>query len=132
MPKPVVMQICNISRWVSQLNMLMHLNASPKKPSRIILLGGNGFIGQSLIAIIIEYIGLLNNAIGRLGFFEGKEQHVVKQFQCEVDICETPRANLIIYGHYDTTNLLKAFPTFSLTKIEDGIESYQQGSNFSG
>ena len=52
MPKPVVLQVCNISRWVSQLNMLMHLNASPQKPSRMVLLGGNGFIGQNLASIL--------------------------------------------------------------------------------
>jgi UDP-glucose 4-epimerase len=314
MPKPVVMQICNISRWVSQLNMLMHLNASPKKPSRIILLGGNGFIGQNLASILekdgvdllslgskdidlsapdsvskladllqttdtivflsaitpdkgrdtdvfiknlqmmkhfcgalknkpvshviyfssdavyglkqsnisegspvapadlygvmhlsrelmlsemksipqiilrvtmvygagdthasygpnrffktakqnkridlfgggeelrdhvhvkdiaeltklcafMKTTGLLNIATGRSTSFKEVAGLVANQFQKKVDICETPRANSITYRHYDTTNLLKAFPTFSLIKIEDGIKSYQYGSNISG
>jgi len=314
MPKPVVQQVCSISRWVSQLNMLMHLNASPQKLSRMVLLGGNGFIGQNLVSILrdaqVEFlslsskdidlcapnsvtklvdllqttdtvvflsaitpdkgrdtdvfiknlqmmkhfcsalkikpvnhviyfssdavyglkqsnvsenspvapadlygvmhlsrelmlsevknishiilrvtmvygtgdthasygpnrffktakqdkridlfgggeelrdhvhvndvaeitklcafmktIGLLNIATGQSTSFKEVARLVANQFQNKVDICETPRANSITYRHYDNTNFLKAFPTFSLTKIEDGIESYQQGSNFSG
>ena len=313
MPKPVVMQVCNISRWVSQLNMLMHLNASPKKPSRIILLGGNGFIGKNLASILrdaevnllslgskdidlsvpdsvpklsdllrttdtvvflsaitpdkgrdadvfiknlqmmkhfcgalknkpvshviyfssdavyglkqsyvsegspvapadlygvmhlsrelmlsemksiphvilrvtmvygtgdthasygsnrffktakqnkridlfgggeelrdhvnvkdiaaltklsafMKTTGLLNIATGRSTSFKDVARLVANQFQNKVDICESPRANSITYRHYDTINLLKAFPTFSFIKIEDGIETYQNRRNFS-
>ena len=314
MPRLAVLQVCNISHWVSQINMLMHLNSLPKKPSRIVLLGGNGFIGQNLASILekdgvdllslcskevdlsapdsvtklvdllqttdtvvflsaitpdkgrdtdvfiknlqmmkhfcsalkikpvnhviyyssdavyglkqsnvsedspvapadlygvmhlsrelmllevksISHIilrvtmvygagdthasygpnrffktakqdqridlfgggeelrdhvhvndvvaitklcafmkttGLLNIATGRSTSFKEVAELVTNQFQNKVNICESPRANSITYRHYDTTNLLKAFPTFSLTKIEEGIESYQHGSNFSG
>jgi UDP-glucose 4-epimerase len=314
MPKPVVQQVCSISRWVSQLNMLMHLNTLPKKPSRIVLLGGNGFIGQNLASILqdaqvdflslsskdidlcapdsvpkivdllqitdtvvflsaitpdkgrdadvfiknlqmmkhfcsalknkpvshviyfssdavyglkqsnvsedspvapadlygvmhlsrelmlaemksISHIilrvtmvygagdthasygpnrffktakqdqridlfgggeelrdhvhvndvaaitklcafmkttGLLNIATGRSTSFKEVAELVTNQFQNKVNICESPRANSITHRHYDTINLLKAFPTFSLIKIEDGIETYQNRRNFSG
>lgn len=310
MPKPVVLQVCNISPWVSQLSMLMHLNVLQQKPSRIVLLGGNGFIGQNLACILkdaevdllslgskdielcapdsalkladllrttdtvvflsaitpdkgrdtdvfiknlqmmkhfcsalkskpvshviyfssdavygldqsnvyegspvapadlygvmhlsrelmliemksiphvilrvtmvygagdthasygpnrffktakqnkridlfgggeelrdhvhvkdvavitklcafMKTIGLLNIATGRSTSFKQIAGLVANQFQNKVDIYENPRANAITYRHYDTTNLLKAFPAFSLTKIEDGIETYQHGS----
>lgn len=32
--------------------MLKHLNASPQKPNRVVLLGGNGFIGQNLVSTL--------------------------------------------------------------------------------
>ena len=314
MQKHVVLQVCNISHLVSQLNMLKHLNASPQKPSRIVLLGGNGFIGQNLASILekdkVDFIslssnevdlsapdsvskladllqttdtvvflsaitpdkgrdtdafiknlqmmkhfcaalkskhvshviyfssdavyvidqsrvsedspvapadlygamhlsrelmlsdmksmphvilrvtmvygagdthasygpnrffktalqnnridlfgggeelrdhvhvkdvaaltklctfmkttGLLNIATGRSSTFKEVARLVANQFQNKIDICESPRANAISYRRYDITNLLKAFPTFSLTKIEDGIESYQYRSNLNG
>ena len=132
MPRLAVLQVCNISHWVSQINMLMHLNSLPKKPSRIVLLGGNGFIGQNLASILVESTGLLNIETGRSSSFKEVAQLLATQFQNKVDSCKILRANSITYRHYDNTNLLKAFPTFSLTKIEVGIESYQQGGNFIG
>ena len=34
--------------------MLHHLNAQPTKPSRVILLGGSGFVGQEITKILTE------------------------------------------------------------------------------
>jgi hypothetical protein len=84
------------------------------------------------LSAYMKTTGLLNSATGRSTSFKDVAGLVANQFQKNVDICETPRANSITYRHYDTTNLLKTFPTFSLIKIEDGIKSYQYGSNISG
>jgi len=84
------------------------------------------------LCILMKTTGLLNIATGRSTTFKEVARLVANQFQNKVDICESPRANAISYRRYDITNLLKAFPTFSLTKSEEGIESYQFGSNLNG
>jgi hypothetical protein len=126
MPKPVALQVCDISHWVSQLNMFKHLNALLQKPSRIVLLGGNGFIDRSFVSIFLKI------ATGQSSTFKEVARLVANQFKNKVDFCKSPRTNSISYRRYDITNLLKAFPTFSLTMIEDGIKSYQHRSNLNG
>ena len=84
------------------------------------------------LCAFMKTTGLLNIATGRSSTFKEVARLVANQFQNKVDICESPRANAISYRCYDITNLLKAFPTLSLTKIEDGIESYQHRSNLNG
>ena len=110
----------------------MHLNASPQKPSRIVLLGGNGFIGKSLAFILMESIGLLNIATRQSSFFESEEQLVVKQFLNKRDTSNNSRTNKMIYRYCDHTNLLTTFSSLVLTEIEQSIELYQYRGNLNG
>ena len=112
--------------------MVMHLNASPQKPSRIILLGGNGFIGQNLSSILMESTGFLNIATGQSSSFESEGQLVVKQFLNKMDTSSDPRTNQMIYRHCDHTNILTTFSSLVLTEIEQGVELYQYRGNLNG
>jgi nucleoside-diphosphate-sugar epimerase len=113
-----------------------------KQDQRIDLFGGgeelrdhvhvNDVAAITKLCAFMKTTGLLNIATGRSTSFKEVAGLVANQFQHKVDICETPRANSITYRHYDTINLLKAFPTFSLIKIEDGLKTYQNRRNFSG
>ena len=132
MQKPVVLQVCNISLSVSTLSMLKHLNASLQKPGRIILLGGNGFIGQNLASILLKIIGLLNIAPGQSSSFQSVAQLVVKQFQNKVEIGSGTCANQMSHRQYDNSNLFNTLPPLVLTKIEGDIEPYQYRSSLNG
>ncbi len=105
-----------------------------KQSKRIDLFGGGEELRDHIhvkdVAIItklcssMKTIGLLNIATGRSTTFKEVALLVANQFQKKADIIESPRVNSITYRHYDITNLIKAFPKLVLTKIEDGIQSY--------
>lgn len=65
--------------------------------------------------------GTLNVATGRSISFKELAQLVARQFEKPVEFVETPRANSITHRHYDVTNLIKAFPDFCFTPLEDGV-----------
>ncbi|GIW78854.1 MAG: NAD-dependent dehydratase [Gemmatales bacterium] len=65
--------------------------------------------------------GVLNVASGKsVSFFEVAEL-VARLSQRPVKVEGTPRQNPITHRHFDVTEQIKAFPTFSYTPIEKGI-----------
>lgn len=66
-------------------------------------------------------VGTLNVATGvSKSFFEVAEI-VAKQFQNRTKVITTPRINPITQRHYNVTSLIKAFPDFQFTLLEDSI-----------
>jgi UDP-glucose 4-epimerase len=65
--------------------------------------------------------GTLNVATGRSSSFRSVAELVARQFAAPPEICGAPRANPIAHRHYDITNLVRAFPDFRFTALEDGI-----------
>lgn len=106
------------------------------KSSRIDLFGSgeemrdhvhvNDVAGIAKSCVYMKSSGLLNVATGNSNSFKRVAELVAGQFEGGVEICENPRMNPITYRHYDVTNLLKSFPSKSMTKLEDGIRSYQK------
>lgn len=71
--------------------------------------------------LLYKSIGTLNIATGISKSFYEIAQCVAKQFGSSIEVITTPRANPITHRHYDVTNLIKAFPNFRFTALEDGI-----------
>ena len=65
--------------------------------------------------------GTLNVATGVSRSFHELAELVAKQFDNNIEIIVTPRANPITQRHYGVTNLIKAFPDFRFIAPEDGI-----------
>jgi len=65
--------------------------------------------------------GLLNLATGISTSFYEVAEAVGSQFDQDIEVVTTPRANPITHRHYDVTNLIKAFPDFRFIGLEDGI-----------
>lgn len=65
--------------------------------------------------------GTLNVATGVSKSFHDLAELVAKQFDNNIEIIVTPRANPITQRHYGVTNLIKAFPDFRFIAPEDGI-----------
>ena len=65
--------------------------------------------------------GTLNVATGVSRSFHELAELVAKQFDNNIEIIATPRANPITQRHYGVTNLIKAFPDFRFIAPEDGI-----------
>ena len=53
---------------------------------------------------------------------------VALQFDRPAKVAGTPRANPITHRHYDPTNLIKAFPDFRFTPLEEGIAKVHRES----
>lgn len=65
--------------------------------------------------------GTLNMATGRSISFNEVARLVGAQFDEPIEIEQTPSANPITHRHYGVTALVKAFPGFRFTSLEDGI-----------
>ena len=65
--------------------------------------------------------GTFNIATGTSRSFYEIAGIVARQFPNPVDIATSPRANPVTHRHYDVTNLIKAFPDFRFTALDDGI-----------
>lgn len=74
-----------------------------------------------------RYTGLLNIATGRSTTFQDVAHFVAQQFD-SVDIVRNTRASPITYRHYDVTNLIKAFPGFRFTTLQEGLRTYRHHS----
>ena len=72
-------------------------------------------------ALLHRSAGTLNVATGRSVSFRELAGLVAKQFARPIEIAHTPRANPITHRHYDVTALIKAFPDFRFTPLEDGV-----------
>ncbi len=65
--------------------------------------------------------GTLNVATGTSKSFHEVAEIVAKQFNRKIEIVPTSRQNPVTHRHYDVTNLIKAFPDFCFTALEDGV-----------
>jgi UDP-glucose 4-epimerase len=63
--------------------------------------------------------GTLNLATGRSTSFHDVARIVSKAFDKPIEIITTPRTNPVTHRHYDVTNLLKAFPSYRFTGLEE-------------
>ena len=70
--------------------------------------------------------GTLNLATGRSISFRDLARLVGAQFDTMPRIVESARANPITHRHYDITCLIKAFPRFRFTSLEEGIARVHQ------
>ena len=101
------------------------------KDGRITLFGGgeetrDHVYVDDAAALIVRCLlhastGVLNVATGVSASFADVARLVAKQFGGGVEIVTTPRANPVTHRHYDITRLIKAFPDFRFTALEDGI-----------
>lgn len=65
--------------------------------------------------------GVLNVATGRSASFHEVAESVAQQFPHPVEIVKTSRVNPVTHRHYDVANLVKTFPDFRFTALEDGV-----------
>jgi UDP-glucose 4-epimerase len=65
--------------------------------------------------------GTLNAATGVSHSFREVAELIARQSKNQIQIVTTPRANPVTHRHYDVTNLIKAFPDFRFTPLEDGV-----------
>ena len=68
---------------------------------------------------------MLNVATGKSHSFKRVAELVADQFNRPIKIQQIARSNQVIHKHFDTANLLKAFPSLSLTLLEDGLMLFQ-------
>lgn len=104
-----------------------------QKDGRILLFGGgeetrdhvhvDDVAALTVRCLLYGTTGMLNIASGVSKSFYEVAQVVAKQFDKPVNIVTTPRANPVTRRHYDLTSLIKAFPDFCFTSLEDGIAS---------
>ena len=82
----------------------------------------------SLMALVLRHrsSGILNAATGRSISFFDLAHLVARQFDKQVEIICTPRANPVTYRAFDPTACLKAFPSFTFTPLEKGIARVHQ------
>ena len=83
------------------------------------------FIGDvsRLIELVLRHRseGVLNIATGRAVSFADMAAHVRTAAGRDVAIAPSPRANPITHRHFDTTEIARAFPTFSPIMPADGV-----------
>ena len=83
---------------------------------------------DDVVALTIRFligrnVGIFNIATGVSITFREVAELVSKQFDKSVEIITTNRVNPITHRHYDVTNLIKLFPDFCFTTLEEGLKS---------
>ncbi len=71
-------------------------------------------------------IGTLNVSTGVSKPFYEVAEMVARQFSNSIGIVTTSRTTPVVHRHYDVTNLIKAFPDFRFTALEDGLARVHQ------
>ena len=66
--------------------------------------------------------GILNAVTGVSHSFREVAEIVARQFEGEIEIVTTPRANPITHRRYRPEGVLTAFPDFQFTPLEEGIQ----------
>jgi UDP-glucose 4-epimerase len=104
---------------------------SARKDGKITLFGGgeetrdhvhvDDVAALTVRCMLHRSTGLLNVATGVSKSFRSVAELVASQFPGAIEIVATPRANPVTHRHYDVTNLIKAFPDFHFTALEDGV-----------
>lgn len=102
------------------------------KDGRIPLFGGGEETRDHLyvddaVAIILRVVahgsrGLLNLASGQSETFRAAAELIAAQAGRTVTIEPSARQNPVTHRHFETTNLLQAFPTLRFTPLRKGIE----------
>lgn len=72
-------------------------------------------------AIVDRHTGVLNVATGTSWSFRGVAELAVEQARSSSTIETTERQNPIVHRHFDTTALLRAWPTLALTQLREGM-----------
>ena len=106
------------------------------KDGRIALFGGgeetrdhihvDDVAALTVRCIAAKKTGTFNIATGTSRSFHEVAVLVARQFPRPVEIATSPRANPVTHRHYDVTNLVKAFPDFRFTALEDGVARVHQ------
>jgi len=65
--------------------------------------------------------GILNVATGSSESFADVAKQVVELHGKGINVEFNPRVNPIIHRHFDTTNIIKAFPSFTMTPLSIGL-----------
>lgn len=73
--------------------------------------------------------GILNVATGRSIDFGALARLVAAQFDSDVEVCPSPRGMPISHRSFDVTAIHKAFPGFTFTPLEVGIELAHKGES---
>jgi nucleoside-diphosphate-sugar epimerase len=69
--------------------------------------------------------GVLNVATGTSFTFKRVAELVADRFSEHIEIQQNPRSNPITHRHFNITNLLKAFPSLCLTRLDYGLKITQ-------
>lgn len=77
------------------------------------------------LCIHMRSYGLLNVATGKSYSFKKVAEIIADQFNMPVKIHQNMRSSPITHKHFDVTNLIKAFPSFCLTGLEEGLKLTQ-------
>jgi UDP-glucose 4-epimerase len=77
----------------------------------------------ALIVLVLRHrsIGTLNLATGRSISYADLATRVAALLDRPIDIVSTPRQCPISHRHFDVSAILKAFPTFNLTPLDQGL-----------
>jgi nucleoside-diphosphate-sugar epimerase len=78
------------------------------------------------LAILHRSAGVLNLATGRSVSFAEIARMVAAGFPGKVEIAATPRQNPVTHRAFDIAALLRAFPGFAFTKLEQGLAAAQR------
>jgi len=77
------------------------------------------------LCVYMRSCGLINVATGESVAFKRVAELVAGKLNGPINIQQTPRSNPITHKHFDTTNLLKAFPCLCLNDLENGLRLTQ-------
>lgn len=69
--------------------------------------------------------GILNLATGHSISYYDLAHKIKALYGPSIEVVETPRQNPITHRHFDVTAVYKAFPTFSFTPLDKGLEKIQ-------
>ena len=77
----------------------------------------------TLRCLMHKTTGTLNLVTGRSVPFHTVAQLIRKHVASMVEIAQSPRGDPVTHRHYDVTNLIKLFPDFRFTPLEDALAS---------
>jgi UDP-glucose 4-epimerase len=107
------------------------LRRTARKDGRITLFGDgeetrDHILVDDVVALILcvlrhRSVGLLNLATGRSVSYRELADKVAALFDTPVEVIGTPRQNPVTHRHFDVTALLRAFPGFAFTPLDEGL-----------
>jgi UDP-glucose 4-epimerase len=86
----------------------------------------NDVITLTELCLTKKTTGLLNLATGFSTSFLDVAKMIKERFPGMVDVKCLPRAVKVTHRYYDTTNLIKAFPSFDIMRLAQGISLYTE------
>ncbi|MFD1625122.1 NAD-dependent epimerase/dehydratase family protein [Azospirillum griseum] len=107
------------------------LRRAARKDGRITLFGEgeetrDHILVDDAVALILRVLrhrsaGLLNLATGRSVSYRDLADKVAALFDTPVEVVGTSRQNPVTHRHFDVTALLRAFPGFAFTPLDEGL-----------